>query len=197
MLAEADPVKASAIAESVLGPNGEKVDGMKLYVTRSLEAGKEYLVERYSETAEARFGIVASSRDKDLPAFQVNNDFLRTSRLRLGPWFTEGDDHDNSCRTLEQTVTEFGCQGLELDMALVAWGTDLLITKGEWSNDKAKRYQIRGRSTPDNPFQMRINAYLVLLTRGRDGSIIFIPELTELDETYKFLLDCGIPALTN
>lgn len=197
VLAEADPVKASAIAESVLGPNGEKVDGMKLYVTRSLEAAKEYLVERYSETAEARFGIVASSRDKDLPAFQVNNDFLSTSRLRLGPWFTEGDDHDNSCRALEQTVTEFGCQGLELDMALVAWGTDLVITKGEWSNDKAKRYQTRGRSTPDNPFQMRINAYRVLLTRGRDGSIIFIPELTELDETYKFLLDCGIPALTN
>ena len=82
-------------------------------------------------------------------------------------------------------------------MALVAWGTDLVITKGEWSNDKAKRYQTRGRSTPDNPFQMRINAYRVLLTRGRDGSIIFIPELTELDETYKFLLDCGIPALTN
>ena len=197
VLSEAGPAKASAIAESVLRPNGEEVNGMKLYVTRSLEAAKEYLIERYSETAEARFGIVASSRDKDLPAFQVNNDFLSTSRLRLGPWFTEGDDHYNTCRALEHTVTEFGCQGLELDMALVAWGTDLVLSDGEWNNDNAKRYQTRGRSTPDDPFQMRINAYRVLLTRGRDGSIIFVPDLTELDETYRFLMQCGIPVLTN
>ena len=34
-----------------------------------------------------------------------------------------------------------------------------------------------------DPFQLRVNAYRVLLTRGRDGAVIFVPPLTELDAT--------------
>ncbi|MBE3032418.1 MAG: DUF2075 domain-containing protein [Actinobacteria bacterium] len=34
-----------------------------------------------------------------------------------------------------------------------------------------------------DPFQLRVNAYRVLLTRGRDGAVIFVPPLAELDAT--------------
>jgi hypothetical protein len=42
---------------------------------------------------------------------------------------------------------------------------------------------------------MRLNAYRVLLTRGRDGTVIFVPPLNELDETYHYLAECGVPEL--
>ena len=120
---------------------------------------------------------------------------MATQRVKLGPWFTESEDGQVSCRHLDQVVTEFGCQGLELDMALVAWGTDLMRDNGAWTDRKARRYSRRGRAEVRDPFQMRLNAYRVLLTRGRDGAVIFVPALPELDETYQFLFDCGVPEI--
>ena len=195
MLSNGQPKDACTIAESIFRPDGRESDGLKLYVTRDLEVGKRYLLERYSEYPEARFGIVASSRDKELKNWGVNNDFMSTQRLKLGPWFTEGDEDPKSCRILDQSATEFGCQGLELDMALLAWGTDFLRNDGAWTNHDAKRYRRQGRTEVKDPFQMRVNAYRVLLTRGRDGSIIFVPQLADLDETYDFFLQCGIREL--
>jgi hypothetical protein len=46
-------------------------------------------------------------------------------------------------------------------------------------------------SLVEDPYRLRINAYRVLLTRGRDATIAFVPPLTELDETYAYLRACG------
>ncbi len=43
-----------------------------------------------------------------------------------------------------------------------------------------------------NPFQLRLNAYRVLLTRGRDGTVIFVPPLAELDQTAARLQAHGV-----
>ena len=40
----------------------------------------------------------------------------------------------------------------------------------------------RGTHVRDS-LQLRVNAYRVLLTRGRDGAVIFVPPLTEHDVT--------------
>jgi DUF2075 family protein len=90
-------------------------------------------------------------------------------------------------------VTEFGAQGLELDAVLLAWGTDLMIEDGVWSNRRAKGY-MRGAKVKD-PFRLRINAYRVLLTRGRDATVIFVPPLDELDETFGYLVEAGFRQL--
>ena len=98
--------------------------------------------------------------------------------MRLGPWYGDGEESHRSCRHLRECVTEFGAQGLELDGVLLAWGTDLVWeegaegagaegTPGAWSNARAKRHA-RSAHVRD-PFQLRVNAYRVLLTRGRDG----------------------------
>ena len=195
LLAVGDSEAASEVAKLVRAPDDRVVDGLRLYLTRDLEVGKSYLRERYGESPEARFGIIASSRDRDLHQFGIGNSFMATQRVKLGPWFTESEDGQVSCRHLDQVVTEFGCQGLELDMALVAWGTDLMRDNGAWTDRKARRYSRRGRAEVRDPFQMRLNAYRVLLTRGRDGAVIFVPALPELDETYQFLFDCGVPEI--
>ena len=41
----------------------------------------------------------------------------------------------------------------------------------------------------------RINSYRVLLTRGRDGFIAFIPDETRFNDTYNALLRAGVMKL--
>jgi hypothetical protein len=171
------------------------VDGLHLRVTRDLETAKAYLRERYADDPTARFGMVASSKDRDLVNFGVLNDFPSTQRVKPGPWYGE-NEHDyagNSCRLLRTCVTEFGAQGLELDSALLAWGTDFVRHKGKWSTARARGY-LRSAKVRD-PYQLRMNAYRVLLTRGRDGTVIFVPRLAVLDETYEYLTKAGMLAL--
>lgn len=191
VLARGDSRSALRVAEEVIAPG----KGMRLYLTRDLDAGKAYLQERYAEAPDARFGILASSRDKSLPAFGIHNDFMSTKNVNKGAWFAEDGSHEKSCRQLNSVMTEFGCQGLELEMALLAWGTDLIRKDGVWSDERARRYGNRGRVRPVNPFQLRLNAYRVLLTRGRDGTLVFVPPLPELDETWSYLRAAGFQDL--
>jgi DUF2075 family protein len=90
-------------------------------------------------------------------------------------------------------VTEFGAQGLELDAVLLAWGSDLQLRGGRWSNHRARPY--RREAHIRDARQLRLNAYRVLLTRGRDGTVVFVPPLGEMDETYSYLLDSGFRKL--
>jgi hypothetical protein len=185
-------------APADLAPIAEQLDvgGYHLRVTRSLDAAKSYLRERYADDARARFGMVASSRDKALEAFGVPNDFQSTNKfMKIGPWYgdNESDYGGRSCRLLTSCVTEFGAQGLELDAALLAWGTDFLRREGAWSNTLARGYK-RGTKIKD-PYQLRLNAYRVLLTRGRDGTVLFLPPLSSLDETHAYLMAAGMKSL--
>lgn len=183
---------------SILAPIAHQLntDGYHLRVTRSLEVAKRYLRERYADNRQARFGLVASSKDRDLEALGIPNDFQSTKRVKVGPWYGdhESDYGQHSCRRLETCVTEFGAQGLELDAALLAWGTDFVWTDGSWSNRRARGYK-KGAKVKD-PFQLRLNAYRVLLTRGRDGTVVFVPPLAELDQTYDYLIAAGMLKLT-
>ncbi len=64
--------KANEIAEIA---RGLATAGYNLRLTRNLDEAKHYLSARYAEHKKARFGLLASSRDKDLPAFGVHNGF--------------------------------------------------------------------------------------------------------------------------
>jgi hypothetical protein len=76
---------------------------------------------------------------------------------------------------------------------LLAWGADLARHDGMWSDAWARRYQ-RGSHVKD-PFQLRLNAYRVLLTRGRDCVVVFVPPVPQLDETAAFLEASGFKTL--
>ena len=172
-----------------------ELDGFHLRLTRSMDTAKAYLRQRYSEDLDARFGLVASSKDRDLVAFGIPNDFQSTKRVRVGPWYGDPEDDygGQSCRRLETCVTEFGAQGLELDATLLAWGTDLVLSQAKWSNTNARGYLKHAKVR--DPFQLRVNAYRVLLTRGRDACVVLVPTLQVLDETFEYLASCGFRSL--
>lgn len=169
--------------------------GFHLRLTRSLDAAKAYLRERYADDPDARFGLVASSKDRDLALFGVPNGYQATKQVRLGPWYGDSETAyaGRSCRRLETCVTEFGAQGLELDATLLAWGTDLAMEGGRWSNARARGYL--KRSKVRDAFRLRLNSYRVLLTRGRDACVVFVPPLPELDETFEYLSAVGFRRL--
>jgi hypothetical protein len=171
--------------------------GFHLRLTRDLDVAKAYLQDRYSDQPDARYGLLASSRDKLLPRFRVYNGFQDTKIVRFGPWYAdaEHDPSGRSCRLLKECVTEFGAQGLELDAALVAWGADFRREGGRWDSSRATKYQ-RGMVEIRDAHQLRLNSYRVLLTRGREASVIFVPAVPEMDETAEYLRASGVVGIT-
>ena len=172
-------------------------DRHDLWITRDLGVAKKYLADRYGSFSKARYGLIASSRDKDLEEWGIQNDFQNTKSVRVGPWYYDSEDSTGrlSCRHLEICITEFAAQGLELDAVLLAWGTDFFLKSGQWSIEKSRNY--RKGTNVHNPFQLRANAYRVLLTRGRDAHVVFVPPYKILDETWEFLNACGFRQLNS
>jgi hypothetical protein len=168
-----------------------KEQGFVLYITRDLELAKRYVWTRYADDIDKRYGLIASSKAKCLPQFGIPNDYFSTTRgFREGPWFNDEPTSMRSCCQLTAVATEFACQGLELDMPIVCWGEDVRFDGGHWRTPAQKR------SKAKNPHQLRINAYRVLLSRGRDGMIIYMPPLAELDATYAVLIGAGCEVLS-
>ena len=164
-----------------------KKHGFELYITRDLECAKLYVKERYDNQNEKRFGLLASSNAKILPNYGVFNDWQSTRFLKIGPWYNDEPTSTQSCCALNSVATEFSCQGLELDMPIVCWGEDLIWNDGWKTTTK--------RSKAKNPHLLRLNSYRVLLTRGRDGIMIYIPNEIKLDSTYKILVKSGLVEL--
>jgi len=157
-----------------------------IYLTRDLEKAKRYVRNRYFEDRNKRYGLIASSRSKILPRFGVDTSYNATSTLNIAKWFNEDPAHAESCCSLNSVATEFSCQGLELDFPIVSWGEDLVWKDGEWSSENHRNPKAK------DAHLLRINSYRVLLTRGRDGMIIFIPQDPQLDETYTIFEKIGL-----
>ena len=72
----------------------------------------------------------------------------------------------------------------------MCWGNDF-TWDGAWKSPPAKR------SKAKDPHQLRVNSYRVLLTRGRDGFIVFVPNEIGMRSTYEALKTAGIRELVS
>lgn len=168
-----------------------QAESFPLYLTRDLDEAKDYVRARYAGEINARYGLLASARTQTfLPKYGVDSSWPATKRVKLARWYNEPAGHPQSCCALEDVVTEFGCQGLELDLPIVCWGNDYLWNGTSWSIKK-----VRARYPLEDHEQLRRNAYRVLLTRGRDGLVIFLPPDPVLDLTEHALLAAGVRPL--
>jgi len=173
-----DLTTACSIAERL------KNEAFAPLVTRDSSAAFTYAEMRYADAPEARFGMMMSSQRKWSEAFGFTDDFY----LNPGPWFGDGDESAFSCRRLNKAVTEFQCQGLELDLPIIGWGGDLLWDDG-WKVPTGVRKRLR------HPDQITKNVYRVLLTRGRDGFVVFVPNRADLNGVLDALLAAGCDRL--
>jgi hypothetical protein len=151
-----------------------------------LSEAKDFIRILYQDEPAKRFGILASSKDTCLPKYGILNGFQDTKRIKYARWYNNPTGEIGSSNNLEDVVTEFGCQGLEVDCALVAWGNDLLWDGSDWEMRK-----IRPKFKQHDPLSLRKNSYRVLLTRSRDEMIIFVPPEERFDKTELALLAAG------
>jgi DUF2075 family protein len=102
-------------------------------------------------------------------------------------------------------ATQFEIQGLELDWIGLCWGEDLL-----WSGTEWRSCNFSGKTWKPNKdlqkHKYRVNGYRVLLTRARQGMIIYVPRPDrldpsrlhdQLDATAQFLIQCGTEELVS
>jgi len=159
-----------------------------ILVTRSLEWAKEYARTRFQGEVMRRYGLLASSKAKNLAAAGVDNGYDRF--FDSTKWFNADPNHIKSCCQLEKPAQEFHCQGLELDLPIVCWGDDV------WWEDGWKIKKGRANALVKDPDQFRRNTYRVLMTRGREGLVIFVPPgSTKMDATADRLIRCGAATL--
>ena len=142
-----------------------------IVLTRSLDKAKQWLREH--ARGSERYGLLASSKAERLKAISIN--------VRYQPdfvhWFLEDDTDIRSSNALEDTLTEFKVQGLEIDWACVAWDADLRLNKEQtaWQHHQLRSgTKWQNINKPINQ-QYQINAYRVLLTRARQGMVIVVP----------------------
>ncbi len=168
-----------------------------IFVTRDLEKAKRWI--RSKARGSERFGLVASSKAMRLKPHAID------IRVSVDPvqWFLSADTDTRSSQYLEDCATEFQVQGLELDWTCVNWDGDFRRTAEGWSyNDfRGSRWE-RIRSIERQAYLR--NAYRVLLTRARQGMIIFLPPGNAddptrppdfYDHTFGYLTNIGIPVL--
>jgi Schlafen group 3, DNA/RNA helicase domain len=145
-------------------------------ITRDLNLAKEWIRARARGTE--RFGLVASSKAMRLKPHAID------IRVSVDPvhYFLNGRDDTRSSYYLEDAATEFQVQGLELDWVCVAWCGDFRFNGLGWDYHDFRGDRWCNISNADNRVYLR-NAYRVLLTRARQGVVVFVPPGDHSDRT--------------
>jgi hypothetical protein len=165
-----------------------------IVLTRDLQKAKKWLTDH--RRGMRRSGVIASSGARRLRAYGVDVKL----DLDVANWFLNPLDDVRSSSFLEVPATEFGIQGLELDWICVCWGADLRRKATGWSFN---RFSGTKWQTLRNEVKMNylINKYRVLLTRAREGMVIWIPRGSKADKTLDsqfyngtatYLKKCGV-----
>jgi hypothetical protein len=154
---------------------------------------------------QSRYGLIGSSGAARLRAEGLEPNSTFHADYPWEHWYLADRDDVRSSFQCEVFATEFEIQGLELDWIGVCWGGDFV-----WCNS-LRSWQLRAFRPGSNNRWLKIknpdkrtfrkNAYRVLLTRARQGMIIFIPKGSagdqttcpeEFDSTAEYLLGCGV-----
>ncbi|MBC7710614.1 MAG: DUF2075 domain-containing protein [Rhizobacter sp.] len=194
--------KVAAFVKSVLDCDSEKAkvlylevqNAYPIVITRNISCAKSWL--RSKARGSERYGLLASSGAIRLKPFGIN---VKNSIDPIN-WFLNDDKDIRSSYFLEDVATEFDVQGLELDWTCVAWDADFRHDGTEWLRRSFRGTKWQAVNDEDAKRYLK-NAYRVLLTRARQGMVIFVPtgsieDETRLhhfyDETFNYLRTLGI-----
>jgi hypothetical protein len=177
-----------------------------IFLSRDLNGARMFL--GHQAIGQNRCGLIGSSGAARLRAEGLEPNSSFHADYPWEHWYLADRADVRSSFQCEVFATEFEIQGLELDWIGVCWGGDFIWDDGQRS------WQIRGFRPGSNNRWLRIkspdkriyrkNAYRVLLTRARQGMVIFVPKgnsgdptmnAAEFDSTADFLLRCGVTQL--
>jgi Uncharacterized conserved protein (DUF2075) len=183
--------------------------GTKFPILLSRSLNQTRLKLREKGIGANRYGLVGSSGAMRLRAEGLEPSSTFHAEYPWEHWYLAGETDVRSSYRCEVFATEFEIQGLELDWIGLCWGGDFVWndrqgwqlrklrhgTQSKWSAIKSEDKQTYRR-----------NAYRVLLTRARQGMIVFVPkgnaydstdQPKEFESTAKYLIECGMTLLSN
>lgn len=172
-------------------------DKFPIKITRDFNTAKAWI--KTKARANETKGLIASSgaiRLKPEGLFVKNN-------LQAADWFLNSCDDIRSCHFLEDVATEFDIQGLEIDWSLLGWDADYRYSNGQFEHWKFSGSSWKKLHQKDTKKYLE-NTYRVLLTRARQGIVVFVPfgdseDVTRrsefYDETFNYLVKCGLEIL--
>lgn len=149
-----------------------------IVITRDLTKAKQWL--KTQARGSERYGIVVSSQAERLKPHAID------VKSPVDPihWFLDGKEDVRSSYYLEDVVTEFQVQGLELDWACVTWDADFRYSEHGWKYFSFVGDKWNNIKKPKRQDYLK-NAYRVLLTRARQGMVIVVPSGDKEDHTRK------------
>lgn len=209
----------------------EVKDKFHIHITRDVDKAKQKLRDRKAELdlyddRDCRIGMLMSSSAARLRPLG----YPMGIKAKVDHWFLDDEENVNSSNFLEVALDEFSVQGLELDITAVMWDADMRYNKNsnswsfhnfnngkDWSEivddpgPKTKKESDAKRAERERKNRVRqinrsymLNAYRVLLTRGRTDMVIVVPKGDNsdpsrkeayYDETYEYLKSIGIQEL--
>lgn len=174
----------------------EQLSSYPLLVTRDLDKARSWL--RGQRRANERAGLLASSNAARLKPHGI---FVK-AKIEAAKWFLASADDVRSSDALEDAATEFDVQGLELDWACLCWDANLRRGTG-WETYRFQGSRWESINDSTRAAYLR-NSYRVLLTRARQGLVVFVSHgspddltrsATFYDGIHDFLRSCGFEAL--
>ena len=165
-----------------------------ILITRDLLQAKEWL--NNWKQGNKRIGLIASSGGLRLRPYGINT----REAINVPYWFLNDEEDVRSSYYLEMVATEYKIQGLEIDRVGVCWDGDLRRDRNNWGfkNFSGTKW---GNVNKREDKQFLLNKYRVLLTRAREGMIIWVPEGDKDDITrsqkiydpiFEYLIACGV-----
>lgn len=177
------------------------VERYPIYITRDLKKAKEWVRKRVR--GSQRSGMLACSSAQRLKPEGI---YVQTE-IDITNWFLAPSDDLRSSNMLEVVASEFKVQGLEIDWAVVCWDADLRRSEDgkAWDHYSFRGTRWNRRNAPEQKRYL-INSYRVLLTRARQGMVLFVPKGVDKEEDptrnsdyydgiYNYLIKCGIEEL--
>jgi hypothetical protein len=166
-------------------------------ITRDLSVAREWLRKKRRGTERA--GLLAFSN-----AIRLKPEGIYVkARIEPEDWFLAKRTDVRSSDCLEDVATEFDVQGLELDWTCVCIDANLRIDEKSITPMLFKGTRWQSVNDLDRR-QYVLNAHRVLLTRARQGVIVFIPRGDTRDQTrnpswynslYDYFIRCGVTPL--
>jgi len=196
---QSDKIAQSGVLDKEKGILGDnEADVFPVFLTQDFEKAKQWVANKAARVDGRpieRYGILATSTEQRLRADGV----VVPKDMNVVDWMLGEPENVDSSYQMEIAASEFKVQGLEIDYAVVVWGGDYQYIKdakeikgkkNKSALDEGGHFLCRGyrgakRTLCTDPTQKVYlrNAYRVLLTRARQGMIIYVPKGDKKDNT--------------
>ena len=152
-----------------------------------------------------RYGLLASSGARRLRAEGLGVLLSAADGSAIAHWYLNPVGDIRSSFALEVPANEYTSQGLEIDFATVCWGGDMLYdsTVDRWRYGRLGGTRWKEVNREERQRFIK-NSYRVLLTRAREGMVLWVSQGSAedatrspeaLDATAAFLQECGAVSL--